>query len=89
MTIEQTKELQEYIKNKIIILNREIFALQAKKDAYHDIELELYGYVDRCVDRCVDNEELEQPDKCKFVKNADCCYPIEDCINCPNHKESD
>lgn len=33
-------------------------------------------------------KELEQPDKCKFVKDADCCYPIEDCDNCPNHKES-
>jgi len=33
-------------------------------------------------------KELEQPDKCKFFKDADCCYPIEDCNNCPNHKES-
>ena len=35
------------------------------------------------------DKELEQPDKCKFFKDADCCYPIEDCDNCPNHKESD
>jgi hypothetical protein len=33
------------------------------------------------------DKELEQPDKCKFFKDADCCYPIEDCDNCPNHKE--
>lgn len=35
------------------------------------------------------DKELEQPDKCKFFKDADCCYPIEDCNNCPNHKEND
>ena len=33
------------------------------------------------------DKELEQPDKCKFFKDADCCYPIEDCDNCPNHIE--
>jgi hypothetical protein len=32
------------------------------------------------------DKELEQPDKCKFFKDADCCYPIEDCNNCPNRK---
>ena len=35
------------------------------------------------------DKKLEQPDKCKFFKDADCCYPIEDCNNCPNHKEND
>jgi hypothetical protein len=35
------------------------------------------------------DKKLEQPDKCKFFKDADCCYPIEDCDNCPNHKEND
>lgn len=35
------------------------------------------------------DKELEQPDKCKFFKDADCCYPIEDCNNCPNHKENE
>jgi hypothetical protein len=35
------------------------------------------------------DKKLEQPDKCKCVKDADCCYPIEDCNNCPNHKEND
>lgn len=41
------EELYEYVKNKQIMLDREIVQFQAKKDTYHDIELELWRYIDR------------------------------------------
>ena len=35
------EELQEYIKNKINKIDKEIAQLQAKREAYQDIDLEL------------------------------------------------
>ena len=39
--------LKENIKNKILNLDKEILQLQAKRDAYRDIEYELDKYVDK------------------------------------------
>lgn len=33
-------------------------------------------------------EVLEQPTKCRFNEECSCCYPIEDCENCPAHPGS-
>ena len=35
-----------------------------------------------------ENANMEQPDKCLCGYAETCCYPIDDCINCPARPES-
>lgn len=39
----------------------------------------------KCVAKSIESLGLEQPDKCLFGYGGSCCYPIEDCLNCPCH----
>lgn len=39
----------------------------------------------KCVAKSIEFLNLPQPDKCLFGYGGSCCYPIDDCLNCPCH----
>lgn len=84
--ISHALKLVELLKDRIEIADiKTLNAPAPEARAWKDIKMEyeaLY-HLERLYNG---STQLEQPDKCKFFDNADCCYPIEDCENCPNYR---
>ena len=90
-SMKATKEAIEHALNLLKIINDRIEIAESKtinaplpearKWKEVKLEYDALGHLERLYN------EKEQPDKCVFFKDADCLYPIDDCINCPNHKD--
>lgn len=90
-SMKATKEAIEHALNLLKIINDRIDIAESKtinaplpearKWKEVKLEYEALGHLERLYN------SNEKPDKCKFFKDADCLYPIDDCINCPNHKD--
>lgn len=90
-SMKATKEAIEHALNLLKIINDRIEIAEtktinaplpeARKWKEVKLEYDALGHLERLYN------STEQPDKCKFYKDADCCYPIDDCINCPNYKD--
>ena len=93
-SMKATKEAIEHALNLLKIINDRIEIAESKSinaplpeaRKWKEVKLEYdaLGHLERLY-----NAKEEQPDKCYYIKDADCCYPIEECCKCPNHKESD
>ena len=89
-SMKATKEAIEHALNLLKIINDRIEIAESKTinaplpeaRKWKEVKLE-YNALEH-LERLYNAKE-EQPDKCRFFKEAECLYPIDDCINCPNN----
>ncbi len=55
-------------------------------DGYENGKLSGYAFLPQDVSSPMDYEHYNQPDRCLLDIECACCYPINECSNCPNRE---